>query len=258
MSDLAILNRLLETIDRGEIVDVLVGRHWTAVVTRVGGERRCGLASTIADKNQVHHGEAEVPAAGRLQERPATELAALACIEQPVLAGIGLATINALLPPEPQHWVTLNAEEVIATHGAGKKVALIGHFPFVPRLYGQVGELAVLEQEPREGDLPASAAPAVLAEADVVALTSMTIHNHTLPALLQMCMPEALVILLGPSTPLSSVLFDYGVDILCGSVVTDIPAVLRVAGQAGNFRQLHRAGVRTVTMSRVPGEELYG
>lgn len=251
MSGLDYLSRLLAAIEEGDIVDVLVGVHWTAVVAQVKGERRCGLASTITSGGH-RHGETEVAAAGRLQERPAPELAALVRSEQPPLAGIGLAAINALLPPAPRPAVTRNAEEVIATHGAGKKVALIGHFPFVPRLWRLVGELAVLEQAPQEGDLPASAAPAVLAEADVVALTSMTIHNHTLPGLLQMCMPETLVILLGPSTPLSAVLFDYGVDILCGSTVTDIPAVLRVAAQGGNFRQIHRAGVRTVTISRVP------
>jgi uncharacterized protein (DUF4213/DUF364 family) len=142
----------------------------------------------------------------------------------------------------------LNAEEVIARRGAGKRVALVGHFPFVPRLRARVGELSVLEQCPRPGDLPASAAPAILAEADVVALTSMTVHNHTLPDLLRLCSPDALVILLGPSTPLSPLLFTHGIDILCGSIVTDVSAVWHTVAQGGNFRQIHRAGVRTVTM----------
>jgi uncharacterized protein (DUF4213/DUF364 family) len=254
MAKPALLDRLLETVEEGDILDVLIGRRWTAVVAGINGQRRCGLASTLAG-HHTHYGAAEVPLAGRLQEIPARELAALSCSEPGVLTGVGLATINALLPPQPRRWQTLNAEEVIATSGQGKKVALIGHFPFVPRLYERVGELAVLEREPRPGDLPASAAPAVLAEAEVVALTSMTIHNHTLPALLQMCMPEALVILLGPSTPLSPVLFDYGVDILCGSIVTDIAAVMQVVAHSGNFRQMHRAGVHTVTMSSSYGEK---
>lgn len=251
MSDLTFLNELVQTLDGGTIVDVLIGRHWTAVLAEVGGKQRCGLASTVGGDHH-HHGEADVPAAGRLHEQPAQELAALAGLVHSILAGVGLATINALLPSQREQWVTLNAEEVIATRGAGKKVALVGHFPFVPRLRSRVGQLSVLEQEPRPGDLPASAAATVLAGADVVALTSMTIHNHTLPDLLRLCPPHALVILLGPSTPLSPVLYDYGVDILCGSVVTDVEPVLRVIGQGGNFRQVHRAGVRTVTMVR-PG-----
>jgi uncharacterized protein len=244
----SLLDRLLHSLDAGTVADVVIGLHWTAVVADVAGERRCGLASTVRafhDDDQP-----DVLAAGHLQERDADELAALLCSQEPVLASVGLATINALLPPEPDHWVILNAEEVIARHGANKKVALIGHFPFIPRLRHRVGELSVLEHQPRPGGLPASAAPAVLAGADVVALTGMTIHNHTLPGLLRLCSRDALVILLGPSTPLSPVLYDYGVDILCGSVVTDVDAVLAVVRQGGTFRQLHRAGVRTVTMAR--------
>jgi uncharacterized protein (DUF4213/DUF364 family) len=56
------------------------------------------------------------------------------------------------------------------------------------------------------------------------------------------------VLLLGPTTPLSPVLFDHGVHILSGAVVTDVEGVLRTVGQGGNFRQVHRAGVRLVTM----------
>lgn len=56
----------------------------------------------------------------------------------------------------------LNAEDVIAELGAGKRVALIGHFPFVPRLRERVGTVWVLEQEPRGEDLPAGAAREVV------------------------------------------------------------------------------------------------
>jgi uncharacterized protein len=247
VESLTFLGRLLDSLQEGTIVDVLIGLHWTAVVADVAGERRCGLASTVGTKR---HGDPEIPAAGYLHEQPARALEELLFSRQPNLAGVGLATMNALLPPHPEQWVTLNAEEVIAYHGAGKKVALIGHFPFVPRLHHRVGELSVLEQHPRPGDLPASAAPAVLAEADVVAVTSMAIHNHTLPELCRLCSPEALRILLGPSTPLSPILFEHGLDVLCGSVVTEIEPVLRVIAQGGNFRQIHRAGVDTVTMAR--------
>jgi len=55
---------------------------------------------------------------------------------------------------------------------------------------------------------------------------------------------------LGPSTPLSPVLFDYGVDLLCGSIVTDIEPVLRAVRQGANFRQVHKAGVQLICMAR--------
>ena len=76
----------------------------------------------------------------------------------------------------------------------------------------------------------------------------MTLHNGTLEKLLALCRSDARVMLLGPSTPLSPVLFDYGIDLLAGSVVERIGPVLRAVSQGGNFRQVRRAGVRLVTM----------
>ena len=122
----------------------------------------------------------------------------------------------------------------------------------IPQLRAEVGKLFVLEQRPREGELPAEAAPDIIPQADVVALTSMTLLNRTFRDLLELCSPEALVLLLGPSTPLSPVLFDHGIDVLAGSVVTAVGPVLRAIKQGANFRQVHRAGVRLVTLCR-PG-----
>jgi uncharacterized protein (DUF4213/DUF364 family) len=244
-----LLDNLLNNLPEGNIVQVLIGLHWTAVVAEIGGERRCGLASTLGMDHE-HHGEPDVPQAGQLGRQSGLALAALARSDRPALASVGMATINALLPSNPEALTDLNAEEVIAGHGAGKEVALIGRFPFVPRLRSRVGKLLVLEQNPGPGDLPTTAADEILPAADVVAITGMTLINHTLDGLLRSCSPHALVILLGPSTPLSPVLFDHGIDIICGSVVTAVDPVLQVVGQGGTFRQVHRAGVRTVTMTQ--------
>lgn len=255
-----ILNALLNTSLNGNIIQVLIGLHWTAVVVEVKGERRCGLASTLSPPHHIH-GEVDVPEAGRLADMDVPALLELAKSERPLLAGVGVATINALLRPDPERLLDLNAEDVIAAQGAGKKVALIGHFPFVPRLRSRVDTLWVLEQTLQPGDLPASDAPEVLPGAEVVAITGTTLINHTLGKLLAYCSPQTTVILLGPSTPLSPLLFDQkqggGIDILCGSVVFDIDPVLRVVGQGGNFRQVRRAGVQPVTMAR-PGLQLTG
>jgi hypothetical protein len=75
--------------------------------------------------------------------------------------------------------------------------------------------------------------------------------NRTFDELIALCRPDALVLMLGPSTPLSPVLFDYGVHILSGSLVEDIDAVLRAVSEAANFRQVRRYGVRLVTMRKL-------
>jgi uncharacterized protein (DUF4213/DUF364 family) len=159
-----------------------------------------------------------------------------------------MATINALLPRQKEQWQDLNAGEVIAHHGAGKRVALIGHFPFIPQLREQVGALWVLEQRPAGGDLPAKAATEVIPRADVVAITGTTLLNHTFEGLLALCRRDAVVLVLGPSTPLSPLLFEYGVHLLSGSIVEDVEAVLQAVSQGANFRQVHQYGVRLVTM----------
>jgi hypothetical protein len=245
---MTIIDELLVTLPDGLVQEVQVGAFWTAVVTEAGSRRRCGLASTPRSEEHHHGGQPAVPDAGRLAERSARDLAGLARSESLMEAAIGVAAINALLPPSPELWVDVNAEEVIARHGAGKNVALVGHFPFIPRLREAVGTLWVLELQPGPGDLPSEAAPDIIPQADVVAITGTTLINHTLEGLLALCQPGALALVLGPSTPLSPVLFDYGVRILSGAVVEDSEAVLRAVSQGANFRQVHRQGVRLVTI----------
>lgn len=246
-----LLNALLAALPEGKVQQVCIGLHWTAVVVEIDGVRRCGLASTLRS-DQDHHSQPDVPPAGKLETLSGLELAAHVRAEMPTLVSVGVAAMNALLPLQSQYQSDQNAEEIIAALGAGRRVALVGHFPFIERLRARVGRLDVLEQDPRPGDLPAEAASQIIPAADVVAITSMTLMNHTLEGLLGLCPPEARVLLLGPSTPLSPVLFDHGVDLLSGSLVEDIDGVLRAVRQGANFRQTHRAGVHLVNMVR-PG-----
>ncbi len=50
---------------------------------------------------------------------------------------------------------------------------------------------------------------------------------------------------------MSEVLFDYGLDVVSGSMVTDEALVLRHISEGANFRQLKRGGgIRLLTMTR--------
>ena len=68
--------------------------------------------------------------------------------------------------------------------------------------------------------------------------------------LIRLCNPTAFVILLGDTTPLSPVLFDYGVNALAGTRVMDPDLALKCIGQGANFRQIK--GTKRLTMMR-PG-----
>jgi uncharacterized protein (DUF4213/DUF364 family) len=242
-----LFSEILATLPEGTPRQVIIGLHWTAVAMEVDGQVRCGLASTLTGEHR--HGVPDVPRAGNLESLTSLRLTNHIHSDQPTMVSVGMAAINALLPENPDTWVDLNAEEVIARHGVDRSVVLIGHFPFIGRLRTQVGKLSVLELDPKPGDLPVAAAEDVIPEAQVVAITGMTLLNRTFEGLLRLCPPEAFVILLGPSVPLSPVMFDWGVDVLCGSVVTSTDNVLIAVRQGANFRQIHKAGVRLVTIT---------
>lgn len=238
--------RILNSLPDKKIVKVRIGLRWTAVVVDRDGRQQCGLASTLAEDHH-HTGEPTIPDPGQLESLSALDLASWIESEIPLRRSLGCAAINALLNQDPSLWVDQNAEGAILEHGRGKKAVLIGHFPFAYHLKEELGELNVFDLNPSGEDLPASAAPDYLPEADLVAITGMTFINHTLPDLLSCCKPDAFVLVLGPSTPLTPILYEFGVNLLAGSVVENIPAVLAALGQGANFRQIHHAGVRLIT-----------
>ena len=99
---------------------------------------------------------------------------------------------------------------------------------------------------PRPGDLSAGHAAEVLPQADVVALTGTSLLNHTFDDLVSLCRPEAFVVMLGASAPLSPVLLEHGVDAVSGTKVVDVPAVVRAVGEGATFRQI--PGKRLLTL----------
>jgi uncharacterized protein len=244
MSEL--LPRLLSaaTLD-GPVTDVRVGAHWTLVVAKTSRGMRAGLASTQM-RHDVEHGQAMVRDAGQLPGKPARALAEWVNAESVTERSIGFAALNALIEVDEARCKVMNAEELIIERGAGKHVAIVGHFPFTERVRAAAGRLSVLEINPQPGDLPASAAPEVIPHADVVAITGMTLVNGSFEALAALRHPGAFVLLLGATTPLSPVLFDYGVDAISGTVVDDIPLVTAAVSQGASFRQIK--GKRLLTM----------
>jgi len=250
----SVLSRLiaLPCLD-GPVTDVRVGAHWTIVVVDTEKGRRAGLSSTQI-VHDLEHGRPAVRQAGKLIGRPASELAALVKSDSLTERCIGFAALNALLEVAEAACVEVNAEELIMARlrpqapGAWRRgrVAIVGHFPFVPRVREAAETCWVLELNPRPGDLPADQAAELLPQADVVAITGMALVNGTFESLAALCRPDAYVLVLGATTPLSPILFDYGVDAISGTLVGDIPATLAAVSQGANFRQI--PGKRLVTM----------
>ena len=136
MDAMSIIDDLLSIVDYEALVmEVRQGPFQTAVQTRY-----CGLASTPHEAGP-HHARKPVQEAGSLTEKTARDLAGMAKSESLYEAAIGMATINSLIEVNEKECQDLNARDLIAQKGAGKKVAIVGHFPFIAQLREAVKEL---------------------------------------------------------------------------------------------------------------------
>ena len=243
---ITLVQELVDAVaDDSPVADIRVGLHWTVLLTADG---RAGIANANAHRHTVH-GVADVDESGTLIGQSTRELAQLALDGRPVERGIGVAALNALLPLPPEsHLTDLNAGKLLQSMAPGKKVVVVGHFPFLPALQEAAGELFVLELDPGPGEYPASAAPDIVPQADIAAITGSAIVNGTMDQLLPLCRPDAFVLILGPSTPLHPVVLSRGVDAIASSIVVDPRTCMQYVSQGCTFRQLR--GVRKVVLQK--------
>jgi uncharacterized protein (DUF4213/DUF364 family) len=237
-----ILNDLILSLKGNDyqVKSVHTCAFWTAVVSK-----RCGLSSTFRDEGPSH--ERGVRDVGNLTHKTALELADYARSHSLLEASIGMATINSLIDIDESKCVEKNAFEIILEKGQGKNVAIVGHFPWIPKLKEKVGNLWVLEQRLKEGDLPAKEADRILPQCDVVGITGTSFINHTVEGLLNLC-KNAYVVLVGPTSPLSCVLFEYGIDTICGSKIVDPDRLIRSISEGATFKEV--TGVRLLTLTQ--------
>ena len=241
-----ILDDLISTLNFDATVkDIRQGVFHTGVLTR-----NCGLAATLP-RDALRQEPPMVKEPGFLLDKTPLELVQLAYSQSILEASVGMATINSLLEIDENSCIELNAAELIMEKGKGKRIAVVGHFPFIPRVRKNAKRLWVIEKNPKEDDFGEAEADNLIPQADVVAITGTALTNHTLDHLLELCSPGAYVIMLGDTVPLSPILFDYGVDALSGTKVVDSDLALRCVSEGANFRQIR--GVKRLTMMRQAG-----
>jgi uncharacterized protein (DUF4213/DUF364 family) len=207
-----LIDDLIDAVSRNDAPakDVRVGLNWTGV-----WGRHCGLSRTYSNPATAHSGVKDIE---KLTEMTTLELAEYAKSWNLVEAGIGVAAINSMIKPKGK--LGLNAIDLIAKESKGKKVVVVGKFPMLDEVRAVAKELWVLELEPdlvdpAEGVLPSTAAEHKIPKSDVLAITGSALANKSLEHLLDLGR-NSYTIILGPSTPMSEVLFDYGADVLAG------------------------------------------
>jgi len=240
---MSILDDLISKLNFDATVrDIRQGVFHTGVLTR-----NCGLAATLP-RDVLRQNPPLVKEPGFLLDKSSLELAQLAYSKSLLEAAIGVATINSLVEIDKDSCIELNAAELILEKGKGKRIAIVGHFPFISKVRETAKKLWVIEKNPKEGDFIEADADNLIPRADIVAITGTTITNHTIEHLLELCDSKAYVVVLGDSAPLSPILFDYGVDAISGTKVVNANLALRCVSEGANFRQIK--GIRRLTMMR--------
>jgi len=237
-----ILHSLIEDCKDSPVKDVVVGIFNTLVIAE-----RAGIASTL---RPVRDEGGILPET--ISGKTTKELAQLSLSENPIEASIGLAVINASIPL-PEHYVEIDGRELFLKMGKDKICACIGHFPFIQKLEPMLKKLYTFEKKPSGGDLPEEKIPDFLPLADVVLITGMTLTNHSFESVMKHVKKGAYVLFMGPTVPVSPILFDFGIDALCGTLVIEPDMVMEQVKMGVSYKDVK--GLKKVCIAK---ERMYG
>lgn len=218
------------------IEKVVVGEKFVAVKT----SDKLGLTSTLGAKpTSKDTAQIEVLKGEKLKQA-----AKLLFDDSFFPLSIGLAALNAGFE-SPPYKTGIGADEIILEHGREKEVALVGNFPFVGRLRKEVKRLHLLELRDVPEAVPYEQWEEALHKSNVVALTSTALLTRSMAYFLRHT-KHALVIVIGPSTPLTSVLFNWGVYVLAGSIIVDQKQVMEGVQMGMCYRELKKKGIEPI------------
>jgi uncharacterized protein (DUF4213/DUF364 family) len=225
-----IIGCLIDEATESPVKEFAIYRH-TIYVDSIN----VGLAST-ANADPC----AEIANIGRMHEMTTRELALLMHSKEIIEAAIGLAAINASLDLTrlKSRLVSANAVKILREKGRGKNVSIIGHFPFIESLIrdGVCKNVWVFEMNPKSADdLSSDLIPKYIPQSEVVLISGTTLINHSFGDIVRLAR-DSYNILLGPSTPLTPILFDFGIDAICGVVVADKDKAKLSLSQGARYR----------------------
>ncbi len=230
------LNESLTLGVTGNADSVLIGLNWTVVVGPLG----VGLTHSPVRGTS---GCSSLPAAGSYSGQKLAELARLTGSENVFEQAVGFAAINAHHNRFDLTGDDFNGLDLIEDRG--EKTVVIGQFPGLQK---RVPNAAIIERQPRPGYFPEEAAETLLPAAEQVLITASALSNGSLEHLLSLAR-NAFVVLVGPSAPLTSRLFEFGIDAISGFVVRNTDGLLQAAMEGGAVAAMRPHG-RYLTLRR--------
>lgn len=219
-----LLSSVVDKDNDGPVNGVWIGLHWSAVEGKY-----VGMSHTYKTGQKIY-----IKNAGELSTISAGQLAERLLSWEPLEASIGVAALNSFIEPLGNKG---NINNHIKKNARGKIITIIGRFPFNSEILKIAKKVYFLEMEPIGNELPAAAAEDVLLKSDLNVITATALINHTLQHLLELG-NNGMNIILGPSTPLSPILFDFGADVLAGIRVNNRDAIVQSITQGAKKFEL--------------------
>lgn len=187
-----------------------------------------------------------MPLSGRLSGRPVSDYLEYIFSDNPLKKALGIAALNALsaILFERGDYDIQVADTFDEIEPADySKAAVVGALvPIIKKLIAADSDFSILELDPKtlkEHEMkyfvPADKADTVVPYSDLLVITGVTILNDTLPGLLEMAKPGAEIAVTGPTAGMiPDVLFDMGVTIAGGILVTDADKLLDIIAEGGS------------------------
>ncbi|HVH74733.1 MAG TPA: DUF364 domain-containing protein [Stellaceae bacterium] len=264
----AVRDILGRDFDRLAVERAVIGLFFTGVKLDSGHAGTCATPiRSIPEAVCCPTSAMAMPFSGKLQGRPAHELAEEAFSAHGIRRAVGIATLNALADlcwerrPNPDVELRLGVDAFDASEiRPGERVVVVGAFvPFLRELKRRRQPYLVLEQDPatlKPEEMPfyrpAEAADDVVPQADVLLVTGTTLLNDTLEHLLALKRPACRTTMVGPTVGLLPDAFlRRGADILGSVRIVEPDAFLDVLAEGGSgYHFLGRSAQKVVLVRR--------
>ena len=239
-------DELIELVPSNLTVEqAFVSPHWIGVKSEVG----LGLAMRFQDVPTT------TPLTGHMKGMKLKDLAAYSKSWDFHEAALGIAAINSFInsfenqkeyvEKTPKEIVNVSIFDLIEEKVKGKKVTVVGHFPKMDVL-SKICDLTILERKPGFMDTPDTACEFIIPESDFLFVTAVTLINKTYGRLSELA-SNGQVYLVGPSTPLTDIMFNYNADILAGSVVQNIEKATSLFLEGAELKQANKGNIAFIT-----------
>ncbi|MCK5682700.1 hypothetical protein KAJ27_01205 [bacterium] len=247
-----IIAEIIDTLDAKftseTIKRVVVGVYMTAVETH-----SIGCTYTLRDKELIPHLNPDIRNAGFLAGKTAEEVIRWYNSNSSLERSIAVAAMNTCLNRQKDQLLSGDPLLYIRERFEGKKVAMVGHFPFAEEICEWAGEFSILELNPTKGDRNYNEAKEILKTVDMTVVTGVTLLNGTFNDVVQNA-DSSFILMLGPTVPFSTVLFDHGVDMISSLVVSDSDNLFNSIAE-GAIVPKYRGG-EIMSMTRESGVKL--